>query len=220
LTLNDSEFTSTDENGGAIVIEAGDFNVNGTTEGLHYGFSLLNEGDSATLYIPSVYGYKEQGTALVPPNTIIKYRIRFHEIDRLAMDNVKIDQYIVDMGFESEFEEDEVYGTRFIRHIKGNGSDIVLGSRASIYYIGQLLDGTEFDNNYDDYYPWELTVGVPGIITGFERGLVQLSSGDSATFFVPSTYAYQDMEVGDGAIPANSVLVFAVKVVDVVQGNY
>ena len=70
------------------------------------------------MYIPSVYAFKDQGTATVPPNTIIKYNVKLHDIDRLAADNENIDSYIADREEFAGYEVDFVYGTRFMRHVR------------------------------------------------------------------------------------------------------
>ncbi len=139
FTLEDDQFTTTDGKGGTIAVELGTLTDAGMTEGLHYGISIMKEADSVTLYIPSVYAFKDQGTTNIPPNTIIKYNVKLHEIDRLAADNEQIDLYMGEREAFAGYEEDFVYGTRYMRHKKGTGTKITYGKTATIYYVGQLL---------------------------------------------------------------------------------
>ncbi|WP_165941919.1 FKBP-type peptidyl-prolyl cis-trans isomerase [Cardinium endosymbiont of Culicoides punctatus] len=96
-----------------------------------------------------------------------------------------------------------------------------------MHYIGRLLDGTVFDtsiidvakenNMYNpqrDYQPFVFQVGTGNVIPGWDEGLLLLKKNEKARFFIPSTLAYGDQSIGN-VIPANSVLIFEVEVVDV-----
>jgi FKBP-type peptidyl-prolyl cis-trans isomerase FkpA len=152
----------------------------------------------------------------VGPNTPIIYHVKFEDVKLLSEDLVKIDQYIEENTLVSEIEPS--YGTRYVVHSAGDaGKNIDFGDFISINYKGNLLNGTVFDSNYANIAPWTFTLGQTNLIAGFELGLDQLNKGDSATFFVPSIYGYG--KNANGAIPANSVLVFTVSVRDVIKSN-
>jgi FKBP-type peptidyl-prolyl cis-trans isomerase FkpA len=55
--------------------------------GWKIGFQYLDEGDSATLYIPSVLGYKEtgRGTA-IPPNSNLIFEVRLDRVVKPEFD--------------------------------------------------------------------------------------------------------------------------------------
>jgi FKBP-type peptidyl-prolyl cis-trans isomerase len=179
-------------------------------------FRNQREGDSLTLYLPSPYGFKDQGYASVGPNTPVIYHVKFVDIKLLSEDMVKIDQYIEDKSWTSAIEPS--YGTRYVVHTAGDaGVNIDFGDFVSINYKGNLLNGTVFDSNYTNIAPWTFTLGQTNLIPGFELGLDRLSKGDSATFFVPSIYGYG--KNANGPIPANSPLVFTVSVRDVIKRN-
>jgi len=177
------------------------------TPGFDYGISKTGVGDSVTIYVPSVYGYRDIGYALVPPNAILKYVVRFLEIDRLESDLEAIDQYILDSGMSVEIEP--LYGTRYVVHRDGTGDSPNIGDQVEVDYIGQLLNGSEFDQSYDGNL-FSFTMGQSEVIIGFELGIANLQRFDSATVFIPSTYGYKGVE--RQGIPPHSVLVFGIEV--------
>jgi FKBP-type peptidyl-prolyl cis-trans isomerase FkpA len=187
----------------------------GQTPGVGIGISLMNEGDSATIYAPSPYGYQDNAYENVPPNSILVYNIKFEDIVRLSEDYEKIDQYIADNNIPAEIESN--YGIRYAIHREGNGVSPVPGATISTQYIGELLDGTVFDSSYDSGFPLNFTFGNGELIVGFELGISQLHEEDSATIFIPSIYGYGG--VAQGEIPANSVLIFGLDILSVTNPN-
>lgn len=178
------------------------------TEGVIIGIFKMFEGDTATIYVPSPYGFQDKGYQGVPPNTILVYKVRFVKIKNLDTDLAKIDQYILDNNMNASI--DTIFGTRYEIHRVGNGISPKIGAAVSLDYQGELLDGTVFDNSYDRGSPLNFTYGNGDLIVGFELGVTWLHENDSATFFIPSIYGYKDAAQGD--IPANSVLVFGVDI--------
>jgi hypothetical protein len=91
----------------------------------------------------------------------------------------------------------------------GNAECPVVNEKEGIYstvtisYSGTLLNGTEFDQNDST----SLYLGT--VVKGWQLGMPKMKCGDKATFFVPSEMGYQGKTVGD--IPANSVLIFNVE---------
>jgi FKBP-type peptidyl-prolyl cis-trans isomerase len=184
-------------------------NPNGITVGFDIGLSNLRTGDSATFYVPSPYGYQEAGYGLnVGPNAILEYRVKFAGIKNLATELALIDQYIADRSFTDSIDTD--YGIRYVVHSRGSGTQSPdMGDYISTHYTGQLLSGLVFDTSWDNMIPLDYRYSSDQVIVGFDLGFRHLVEGDSATFFVPSTYGYKDQP--QGQIPANSVLVFGVK---------
>lgn len=177
----------------------------GLTIGVDLGLAAISEGDSATLYVPSGYCFQDRSEGVIPPNSILIYTVRFLDIHLLSEDIQKIDQYITDKGWTAQI--DETYGTRYIVHNEGTGSLPKYGNTIITNYTGQLLNGTEFDSSAPSS-PFTFQYGGGETIIGFDLGFMNLHEGDSATFFIPSTYGYQDRDIE--SIPTNSVLVFGV----------
>jgi FKBP-type peptidyl-prolyl cis-trans isomerase len=60
------------------------FPLNGVIEGWQIAFQMLQEGDSATLYIPSGLGYGStgNGSGSIPPNTNLEFRVKLIQVDK------------------------------------------------------------------------------------------------------------------------------------------
>lgn len=91
---------------------------------------------------------------------------------------------------------------------KPKSTDIV-----TVQYEGRLIDGTIFDstaqrNNQPATFP------LNGVIPGWTEGLQLMSEGSDYTFYIPAQLAYGEQSPTN-AIPANSVLVFDVKLIKV-----
>lgn len=90
--------------------------------------------------------------------------------------------------------------------IKPQATDTV-----TVSYIGTLTNGKEFDNSYKRGEP--VSFSLSGVIKGWTEGLQLMPVGSKYKFFVPYQLGYglNDMS----AIPAGSVLVFEVELLDV-----
>lgn len=91
----------------------------------------------------------------------------------------------------------------------------VVGNTVSVLYTGKLLDGTTFDaSSQHNNVPISFQLGAGRLIPGFEEGVSLMHLGDSAVFVIPSGLAYGPSGNGS-SIPANTVVRFNVKLVDV-----
>lgn len=92
-------------------------------------------------------------------------------------------------------------------------------------YTGRLLEGKVFDSNTDSSFnhvePFAVNMTNDfslggGVIKGWTDGLTMLKEGSKAKFYIPSPLAYGERGAGND-IPANSILVFDIEVVDVMS---
>ncbi|MBI4079705.1 FKBP-type peptidyl-prolyl cis-trans isomerase [Candidatus Kaiserbacteria bacterium] len=103
----------------------------------------------------------------------------------------------------------------------GTGAQAAPGSIVSVLYVGKLSDGTVFDSSEaHDNEPLIFQLGAPGIIAGFQIGINGMKEGGERIMQIPPSLGYGGEDVTDptsGAviIPANSTLVFNVKLVKV-----
>ena len=95
---------------------------------------------------------------------------------------------------------------------EGDGSGIYprFSSTVRASYRGTLTDGTEFDSNFGDV-PTDFQLS--GVISGWQIGMPFFEKGSKGWLYIPSAYAYGRQQVG--IIPANSVLIFEIEVVNV-----
>ncbi len=102
---------------------------------------------------------------------------------------------------------------------EGTGNKILAGETVSLNYTGRLLDGTVFDSNTDPAFhhtdPLIFEVGKGLVIKGYDKGVQLLKRGAVATLYIPSGLAYGERTKPQ--IPANSILVFDVEVLDVIR---
>lgn len=100
---------------------------------------------------------------------------------------------------------------QLIRAGKGNApkeSDTV-----RVHYKGVLLSGEQFDSSYDRGQPAQFPLN--GVIAGWTEGLQLIREGGAVRLFVPSDLAYG--ESGRPGIPPNSVLIFDVELLEIVD---
>lgn len=134
----------------------------------------------------------------------------FAEIDKNAQASQK---FLKEMGKKHE-----------VQHLKSGLQVQWLGASAkkkvtevhdykqvSIRYEGRLIDGTIFDSSIARNEVKK--VEVKQLISGLQQGINLMSVGEKARFFIPAHLAYGD--IGSGAIPSASALVFDVELVEV-----
>jgi FKBP-type peptidyl-prolyl cis-trans isomerase FkpA len=115
-------------------------------------------------------------------------------------------------------------GMYYIITSPGVGPNAKNGDNVSLKYTGTLLDGTVFDSNVDPKFqhtdPIPVTVGTGGVIPGWDEGITYLNAGAKAKFIIPASLAYGGQEMPPSpmnpkGIPAHSVLVFDVELLDI-----
>lgn len=81
----------------------------------------------------------------------------------------------------------------------------------TVNYKGTLTNGNEFDNSYQRGQP--ISFALNGVIRGWTEGLQLMSVGSKYKFYIPYQLGYGLNEMQ--AIPAGSVLIFEVELLDV-----
>ena len=101
---------------------------------------------------------------------------------------------------------------------EGTGAQVAKGDLVTVEYEGRLTDGTVFDSTKNhNNQPMDAPVVDGAFIQGWVEGLQLMKEGGEYTLYVPAKLAYG--ERGQGSIPANSVLVFDIKVNKVQKGE-
>jgi FKBP-type peptidyl-prolyl cis-trans isomerase FkpA len=101
----------------------------------------------------------------------------------------------------------------------GTGASAVPGSVVAVHYAGWLYDGSQPDhkgaqfNSSVGQEPFSFTLGAGTVITGWERGIVNMQVGGVRRLVLPPSLAYGASRYG--LIPPNATLVFEVELVDV-----
>lgn len=85
-----------------------------------------------------------------------------------------------------------------------------------VHYHGTLTDGTVFDSSVERGEPIEFPLS--GVISGWTEGVQLMTEGDKYKFYIPADLAYGDSSPSP-KIPAGSVLVFEVELLEVISSE-
>ena len=90
----------------------------------------------------------------------------------------------------------------------GTGMQVSANNTVYIKYKGYLLDGTDFDKDTIGTY-----ITLSNTIKGWQEGIPKFKVGGKGKLFIPSKLGYGTEAIGK--IPANSVLIFEVEVIEI-----
>jgi FK506-binding nuclear protein len=92
----------------------------------------------------------------------------------------------------------------------GTGAGAKAGDCLVVKYYGTLAaTGVKFDEDFTTTAAFAFTLGQGQVIPGWDQGLLGMQSGGLRRLVIPAALAYGSQS--QGSIPANSALVFAVK---------
>ncbi len=105
-------------------------------------------------------------------------------------------------------------GFRYQITKKGNGITPVDNDIVKVHYKLMLQDSTLIDSSYEREEPASFKLGAGQVIKGWDIALSEFPGGTEVTLILPPDLAYGDRTAGQ--IPANSVLIFYLKIMDVI----
>lgn len=213
--------------------------------GWEKGIPLFRVGSKGTLYVPSPLGYGKTGAGkAIPPNADLmfevevlqimdinaydQYMVALEEKERRAFERQQKEQFSQDKKLIHEYAVSKKLKTKrlssgmsYALKRKGKGDYVKKGDLLTVHYEGRLLDGTVFDSSYDSKEPFSFVLGKGKVIEGWEEGLLQFKKGSEGWLLIPSRMAYgpRGIEEGKVSIPANSVLVFKIKILKVASSQ-
>ena len=94
----------------------------------------------------------------------------------------------------------------------GTGASPKPADKVKVHYHGTLINGTVFDSSVQRGEPIVFPVGA--VIPGWVEALQLMRVGDKWQLFIPAKLAYGEQSPSP-AIPANSVLIFEVELLDI-----
>lgn len=130
----------------------------------------------------------------------------YSEDDKSTFDQ-KIERYIARKHWKMTRSESGLYTEQLVA---GDGEAIQYNSILLLKYKGKLLDGSTVDQSLPGK-PLEST--LKGLIGGFQEGLLGQKQGAHLRLVIPPQLGYGSTAYGK--IPANSVLVFDIEVLEV-----
>lgn len=139
------------------------------------------------------------------------------ETDQANIDDAILMKYIVDNGLVAEEIEPGLYA---VIDVPGSGQNPTINSSVRVAYEGRfvelnesnrMVDGAVFDASSEAGIVFPLT----GVIQGWQRGIPAFKTGGQGMLLIASRLAYGDRP--NGGIPANSVLIFDVNLIEIVS---
>ena len=131
------------------------------------------------------------------------------EVDQLAVDREKIENYLQDNGLTAEEHPSGIF-YRFDPQGSGNNPDI--SDEVKVIYKGFLLDGTVFDQTPADTFN---TFPLQNLIPGWQVAIPLLKEGGKGTFLLPSYLGYGNFPPPGSIIGRNEVLGFDIELLEI-----
>ena len=128
------------------------------------------------------------------------------EVDYTQIDEDIIKQYITDNNLTATATGTGLY---YVVDTPGNGAQPNSQSTVTVAYKGYLTNGSVFDESASSGISFSLT----SVIQGWQEGIPYFKEGGSGILLIPSALGYGSQATS--GIPANSVLVFEVELIDV-----
>ena len=129
-----------------------------------------------------------------------------NKVDYIEIDEEIIQQYISDNNLSAQSTGSGLY---YVIDVPGTGENPTVSSNVTVAYTGSLTDGSIFDQSNSN----GITFPLSGVIQGWQEGIPLFKEGGSGILLIPSALGYGSQSVG--SIPANSVLIFDVNLIDV-----
>jgi FKBP-type peptidyl-prolyl cis-trans isomerase FkpA len=100
--------------------------------------------------------------------------------------------------------------------VVGTGTLAAAGNTVTVQYTGWLYDPTKTDGKgaqFDSNTSFQIVLGTGAVIAGFDQGITGMRVGGTRRIIIPPDLGYGS--TANGAIPANSTLVFEVTLLSV-----
>jgi FKBP-type peptidyl-prolyl cis-trans isomerase FkpA len=122
------------------------------------------------------------------------------------LDEKIITNYITDNKLNATATGSGLY---YVIISQGTGAQPNANSNVTVNYKGSLKDGTVFDQSA----PVGITFNLNSVIKGWQEGIPYFKKGGKGVLLIPSALGYGANATGK--IPANSVLIFDIELLNV-----
>lgn len=127
-------------------------------------------------------------------------------VDQVKADEEIIAKYIADHNLNAKATGSGLY---YVIETQGNGTQPASNSSVRVNYKGYLTNGNVFDQSKAGGFSTKLTQ----VIKGWQEGIPYFKAGGKGILLIPSALGYGNQ--AQGKIPANSVLIFDIELLDV-----
>ncbi len=189
------------------------FPVSNLIKGWQEGIPFFGKNGKGRLIVPPTIGYGVDGGGPIPPNKILVFDIEIIDFQSEKPTPKRVDYTPV---IESYMKENNIdakpTGSGLYIAIENEGGDEKpnLNSFLTLNYEGYLLNGNKFDGT--DGTPTTFPFPMSNLIAGWQEGIPYLGKGGKAKLLIPPYLGYGGQDRPN--IPANSVLVFDVEIID------
>ncbi len=224
--IDGKEFDSSHSRGEPATFPAGGL-IPGFTEAL----TLMQEGDTWEITIPSEIAYGEAGAGggFIPGNSTLVFELELIEV-MTAEEAQQLQQRrqeaaeaeaaafkdaqlaFLEQNKSQEGIQTTESGLQYRVIEEGEGAMPTAQSNVTVHYSGKLTNGEEFDSSYRRGQP--ATFPLNGVIRGWTEGLQLMKEGAKYEFFLPYDLGYGERGSG-GGIPPYATLVFIVELISV-----
>lgn len=128
------------------------------------------------------------------------------EEDQAKKDDEIIQKYISDNGLNAVATGSGLY---YVIENQGTGDSCNSSSTVKVSYKGYFTSGAVFDQSSTN----GISFNLQNVIKGWTEGIPYFKEGGQGKLLIPSALGYGSQ--GNGSIPANSVLIFDVKLIEV-----
>ncbi|MCB0582632.1 MAG: FKBP-type peptidyl-prolyl cis-trans isomerase [Phaeodactylibacter sp.] len=139
---------------------------------------------------------------IIAPAVLLALGCNKDGVDQWAIDQDLIETYLEDNQINAERHSSGLY---YLIEEPGSGTSPRSNSEVLAKYKGYLMDGSVFDQRTNTFF-------LSNTIAGWRIGIPLLKKGGKGKFFIPSGLGYGRQE--RPGIPANSVLIFEVELID------
>lgn len=124
-----------------------------------------------------------------------------------ALNQEEIEKFIGDNNLSASATGSGLY---YVIEEEGTGERPKSNSDVKVKYKGYFTNGNVFDESTDG-----ITFNLQGVIAGWTEGIPLFKEGGKGMLLIPSKLGYGDRSVG--SIPPNSVLIFDIELIEVVN---
>ncbi len=209
--------------------------------GWEMGIPLFKKGAKGRLFLTPELAYGKRGAGkVVPPDAALIYEIELVDImdidaydrymeaqeakERALFERQKVEQFVTDQQLLRQYvKENKLKAQKtdsglyyaITKKGKGKAANAQVGDVIEVDYQGFLLNGTAFDAS-EAQEPYRFTLGKGKVIKGWDEGLQYFKKGAEGWLLIPSKLAYgpRAIEEEKVRVPANSILIFKIKVTD------
>lgn len=194
-----------------------EFRLNQVIPGWTLGLQEMSEGDEYIFYIPSMlaYGDNPQPGVIQPGDDLI-FRVELIDIiEPIVSDAAAWTKYKTWPANDKAVQKTGT-GVEYIVLESGDakGATPQDGDGIVVYYEGRVAGSDQaFDSTFATGDP--ATLPAKGLMPGWDEALAKMRAGDRWLVYIPSNLGFGATE--QGVIPANSNIIFEVKLAEILK---